>query len=73
MVFADDYEELYAEYKKEKDKIRGLYSSLSIMDMMLYKYTCDPPQGVTPFKTTQEMAEYFRLMLHTVLPEEYRY
>jgi hypothetical protein len=56
-----------------EDKLQAIYGSLSIMDMMLYNYTCDPPRNVVPFKSTQEMAEYFRVMLHTVLPKEYYY
>lgn len=56
-----------------ENKVNEVYNCLEIMDMMLYNYTCDPPHNVVPFKSTQEMAAYFRIMLHTILPEEYRY
>jgi hypothetical protein len=56
-----------------EDKLKEVYDCLKIMDMMLYNYTCDPPRGVVPFKSTQEMAKYFRAMLHTALPKEYCY
>lgn len=56
-----------------EEKLQEIYSSLSLMDMMLCKYTCDPPRGVVPFKSTQEMAKYFRALLHVILPEEYQY
>lgn len=56
-----------------EDKINEIYNCLKIMDMMLYNYTYDPPRGVVPFKSTQEMAEYFRQFLQVILPEEYRY
>lgn len=55
------------------DKLREVYDCLRIMDLMLDKYTYDPPHGVTPFKSTQEMAKYFRLMLSIILPKEYQY
>ena len=56
-----------------ENKLKEVYDCLKIMDMMFYKYTCDPPRGVVPFKSTQEMAKYFRAMLHTALPKEYYY
>lgn len=56
-----------------EDKLKEVYDCLKIMDMMFYNYTCDPPRGVVPFKSTQEMAKYFRAMLHTALPKEYYY
>jgi len=56
-----------------EDKLKGIYGCLKIMDMMLCNYTYDPSHGVIPFKSTQEMAKYFRAMLHAILPEEYRY
>lgn len=55
------------------NKLREVYNCLKIMDLMLYKYSCDPPCGVVPFKSTQEMAKYFRLMLSIILPKEYQY
>jgi hypothetical protein len=55
------------------DKLREVYNCLKTMDMMLYNYSCDPPHGVIPFKSTQEMAKYFRLMLSIILPKEYQY
>ena len=68
MVLSDDWEELYYKYKKLKDRV----SALKTMDFMLYNYTLDPPRA-EPFKTQQEMAEYFRCMLHIGLPEEWHY
>lgn len=56
-----------------EDKLKEVYDCLRIMDMMLYNYTYDPPHGVVPFKSTQEMAKYFRVMLHIILPKEYKH
>lgn len=73
MAFADDYEELYARYKQVKNELRSVYDSLSIMDMLLDHYSYDLPKGVRPFQSTKEMAEFFKNMLHIVLPKEYHY
>lgn len=53
--------------------IEGIQSSLRIMDMLLEKYSHDPPQGVVPFKTTQEMAKYFKSFTELLLPKEMIY
>ena len=50
-----------------------VYKCLTIMDFMLYNYTLEPPRGVIPFSSCQSMANYFRQMLHLVLPEKYQY
>ena len=56
-----------------EDKLKEVYDCLRIMDLMFCNYTYDPPHGVVPFKSTQEMVKFFRLMLHIILPEEYQY
>lgn len=56
----------------ENLKLKGIYDSLKVMDMMLYKYAYEP-KTVIGFKSTEDMAEYFRKFLQIILPEEYRY
>ena len=51
----------------------GMQQGLRIASMLLSKYSYDPPKGVRPFETTQEMAQYFKLLIDTMLPEELRY
>ena len=51
----------------------SMQQGLRITSMLLSKYSYDPPKGVQPFKTTQEMAHYFKLLIDTMLPEELRY
>ncbi len=55
-----------------EDKLREVYSCLKIMDMMLYKCAYEP-QTIVGFKSTKDMAEYFRQFLQVILPEEYKY
>lgn len=55
-----------------EDKLKEVYNCLKIMDMLLYKYAYKP-QTVAAFKSTKEMASYFRQFLQVILPEEYRY
>jgi len=59
-------------YKEKYEKLTERVSALKTMDFMLYNYTLNPPRA-EPFKTQQEMAEYFRCMLHIGLPEEWHY
>ena len=56
-----------------EEKLREVYDCLRIMDMLLYNYTYDQPHSVVPFKSTQEMAKFFRNMLHIILPKKYQY
>ena len=55
-----------------EDKLKEVYDSLKIMDMMLYKCAYEP-QTIVGFQSTEDMAEYFRQFLQVILPEEYRY
>ena len=55
-----------------KDKLHEVYNCLKIMDMLLYKHGYEP-QTVVGFKSTEDMAKYYREFLHVILPEEYRY
>ena len=55
-----------------KDKLHETYNCLKVMDMMLYKHAYEP-ETVKGFKSTSEMAEYYREFLHVILPEEYQY
>lgn len=42
------------------------------MDMVLYKCAYEP-QAIAGFKSTEDMAKYFRQFLQVILPEEYKY
>ena len=53
-------------------ELHSIYSSLKIMDMMLYKHAYEP-QTVTGFQSTEDMAKYYRQFLRIILPEEYQY
>jgi hypothetical protein len=53
-------------------ELHSVYSSLKIMDMLLYKYAYEP-QTVASFQSTEDMAKYYREFLHVILPEEYQY
>ena len=55
-----------------KEKLHEVYTCLKIMDMLLYKHAYEP-DTVVGFSSIEEMAKYYRLLLHTFLPEEYRY
>lgn len=55
-----------------EDKLKEVYNCLRIMDMVLYKYAYEP-QAVAGFRSTEDMAKYFRQFLQIILPEEYRY
>ena len=57
--------------RKEMSK-EELCNCLHAMDFMLYNYAYEPSR-CEPFKSCEEMAEYFRLMLHICLPKEYWY
>lgn len=60
-------------YETPENKLSNIQQGLRITSMLLSKYSYDPPEGVQPFKTTQEMAKYFKLLIDTMLPEELRY
>ena len=53
-------------------ELHSVYSSLKIMDMLLYKHAYEP-QAVAGFQSTEDMAKYYRQFLQIILPEEYRY
>jgi len=53
-------------------KLHEVYNCLKFMDMLLYKHGYEP-QTVVGFKSTEDMAKYYREFLHVILPEEYRY
>ena len=53
--------------------VSEMQSSLRIMDLLLEKYSHDPPRGVVPFTTTQDMARYFKQFTELLLPKEMIY
>lgn len=55
-----------------EDKLKEVYDCLKIMDMMLYKAAYEP-KSIVGFKSTEDMAKYFRQFLQVILPEKYRY
>lgn len=55
-----------------EDKLKEVYDYLRIMDMVLYKCAYEP-QAVAGFRSTEDMAKYFRQFLQVILPEEYKY
>ena len=55
-----------------EEKLNEIYNCLKVMDMMLYK-TAYEPQTIVGFKSTEDMAKYFRQFLQVILPEEYKY
>ena len=59
--------------KAHKWTVKEMQSSLQIMDMLLEKYSHNPPQGVVPFNSTQDMARYFKQFTELMLPEEIQY
>lgn len=59
-------------YREAYEKLVERVSCLKTMDFMLYNYTLDPPRA-EPFRSTQEMAVFFRQMLHIGLPEKWHY
>ena len=54
------------------EKLHEVYNCLKIMDMLLYKHGYEP-KTVAGFKSTEEMARYYREFLHVILPEKYHY
>lgn len=50
--------------------VESIKSSIRVMDLLLEKYSHDPPQNVVPFKSTQEMARYFRQFTQLLLSDE---
>ena len=68
MALINDYIRLQEKYRKLESRV----SCLKTMDFMLYNYTLDPPNA-QPFCSQQEMAEYFRTMLHIGLPEKWHF
>ena len=53
--------------------VEGIQNSIRVMDMLLEKYSHDPPQGVVPFNTTQDIARYFKQFTELLLPKEMIY
>ena len=53
-------------------ELHSVYSSLKIMDMMLYKHAYEP-KAVAGFQSTEDMAKYYRQFLKMILPEKYQY
>ena len=53
--------------------VSEIQSSLRIMDLLLEKYSYDPPRGVVPFETTQDMARYFKQFTELLLPKDMIY
>lgn len=54
------------------EKLKEVYNELRLMDLLLYKYAYEP-ETVASFRSTEDMAQYFRQFLRVILPEEYRY
>ncbi len=55
-----------------EDKLQEVYNCLKVMDMMLYKAAYEP-KSIVGFKSTEDMAIYFRQFLNVILPKEYQY
>ncbi len=60
-------------HETPEGKIQSMQMSLQIISMLLGKYSQDNPTCLRPFKTPAEMAQYFKLMIDILLPEEMRY
>ncbi len=56
----------------EDNKLQEIYNCLKIMDMILYKVAYEP-KSIVGFKSTEDMAIYFRQFLNVILPKEYQY
>ena len=60
------------EKEKEEMSKEEIYNCLKSIDFMLYNYAYEPSR-CAPFQSYEDMASFFRTMLHIILPEEYQY